>query len=133
MLTDKKVKAIDFGLSFDITDPSNHKPQRYGTYGYMAPEVAQGRVKDYEKADVFSFGIVMFELFTLRALLPREAEQYSKTLKKAVDPEKVTSYLTKAGIEEPMSKLIVQCLAYKSASRPKFQDIVDILENNMSK
>jgi Tol biopolymer transport system component len=48
-----------------------------GTAGYMAPEQARGRVVD-KRADIWSFGVVLFEMLTGRRLF--EGEDVSETL-----------------------------------------------------
>lgn len=73
---DGLVKVLDFGLakltgvpaaSIDTTIPQfNTDPGTLvGTVAYMSPEQARGRDLD-ARSDIFSLGIVMFELFTGR-------------------------------------------------------------------
>lgn len=61
----------DFGLSkfFDPSDPNQQSIDGLSTERYMAPEFASGNEFDI-KADVFSFGVLMYELIT-------EKEAYS--------------------------------------------------------
>jgi serine/threonine protein kinase len=73
---DGLVKVLDFGLakmspisaaSVEVTMPQiNTKPGMIvGTIAYMSPEQARGRQID-PRSDIFSLGIVMFELFSGR-------------------------------------------------------------------
>ena len=61
------VKLIDFGLCCDYSDKSERSllHDKCGTVGYIAPEVI-GKKSDSEtyngKADVFSLGIVLYEM-----------------------------------------------------------------------
>lgn len=70
MLTwDGHVKLADFGIAKARTmfDPSASKPLLLGKKHYMAPEQLLGRPVD-SRADIFSMGVVLFELFALRTL-----------------------------------------------------------------
>ncbi len=66
------VKVLDFGLAKFITTGSGAEVTQaqmtmagmvVGTVSYMAPEQALGRPVDH-RADLFSFGVVLFELLT---------------------------------------------------------------------
>jgi serine/threonine protein kinase len=62
---DNNVKLIDFGLAVPNT-PSFQKPgNRTGMLQYMAPELIRREPTD-ERIDIFSFGIMAYELLTLR-------------------------------------------------------------------
>ncbi|HEV3121575.1 MAG TPA: serine/threonine-protein kinase [Isosphaeraceae bacterium] len=64
------LKLIDFGLAVPNT-PDFRKPgNRTGTLNYMAPELLRREPTD-ERIDIFSFGVMAFELYTDR--LPYDA------------------------------------------------------------
>jgi WD40 repeat protein len=76
LTTDGRVKVLDFGLaklvhreevSRDETTPSRltGSGQVLGTVSYMSPEQARGHPVD-ARADVFSFGVVLYELLAQR-------------------------------------------------------------------
>src|SRR6476660_9251882 len=88
------VKVLDFGLAAvaqdpasGSTDPSNSPTLTMratqagmimGTAAYMSPEQAAGKPVD-KRADIWSFGVVLFELLTGRQLFG-EGETVSHTL-----------------------------------------------------
>lgn len=57
------VRLTDFGLSQDKTTKMN---TRVGTLNWVAPEVLEGDVAYDEKADIYSFGMILWELLTGR-------------------------------------------------------------------
>src|SRR5262245_31419452 len=77
---DEKVKVLDFGLAkaVETTTASSHVTNSptlsmmasqagliLGTAAYMSPEQAKGGPADH-RSDVFSFGVVLFEMLTAR-------------------------------------------------------------------
>jgi eukaryotic-like serine/threonine-protein kinase len=67
---DGQLKILDFGLARDLTVRPGAPPPRLtvhgetpGTPGYMAPEQLRGEPGD-TRADVFAFGVLMYELAT---------------------------------------------------------------------
>jgi serine/threonine protein kinase len=53
-----------------MIETSGHMTAETGTYRWMAPEVIEHKPYD-EKADVFSFGVVMWELLTCKVRVCR--------------------------------------------------------------
>ena len=80
--TDGRVKILDFGLAKLLEEPAPHDMDRsrlptisveltregkiLGTAAYMSPEQARGEAVD-ARSDLFSFGIVLYEMVTGRA------------------------------------------------------------------
>ncbi|KAM0041503.1 putative dual-specificity kinase TKL-Pl-4 family [Helianthus debilis subsp. tardiflorus] len=62
MLTWQIVKVSDFGVA-RVQNKSGIMTAETGTYRWMAPEVIEHKPYSH-KADVFSFGIVVWELLT---------------------------------------------------------------------
>lgn len=68
-------KVIDFGIACAIELANERDPDRMfaGTPGYMAPEQASDRGEALdERTDVFSLGVLLFELLTGSTPVPRE-------------------------------------------------------------
>jgi serine/threonine-protein kinase len=66
-----EAKLLDFGLA-KLTDPSDETQTIagavMGTPGYMSPEQGEGKPLDF-RADIFSFGAVLYELLSGRVAL----------------------------------------------------------------
>ncbi|MGC4086544.1 MAG: serine/threonine-protein kinase [Polyangiaceae bacterium] len=78
--TNGAIKLVDFGVAkaFGRVSESTRAGQLKGKFGYMSPEQALGRPVD-RRSDVFSLGIVLFELTTSRRLFRGESDM--ETLK----------------------------------------------------
>ena len=59
-----EIKICDFGVSSFIYGENGKILQKgiVGTKGYMAPEIIEGKDYDGEKADIFSLGVLLFNL-----------------------------------------------------------------------
>ena len=105
---DGLVKVLDFGLaklapqSDPITSlgdsPATVPGAVIGTFCYMSPEQARGKELD-PRTDIFSFGIVLYEMLAGRR--PFEGEELPDLLTSLVgsDPPPVSSYLPEAPAE----------------------------------
>ncbi|KAK2427940.1 Cell division control protein 2 [Trifolium repens] len=82
ILLDSKLRAkiADFGLARSFQEDKSHISTAIaGTLGYMAPEyLAHGQLT--EKADVYSFGILLLEIVTGRQNNRSKASEYSDSL-----------------------------------------------------
>ena len=88
---DGKVKVLDFGLakafagdqeanlsnSPTLSDAATQQGVILGTAAYMSPEQAKGKTVD-KRADIWAFGVVLFEMLTGRQLF--KGETVSETL-----------------------------------------------------
>ncbi len=110
------VKLMDFGIAktheLSLTSPGI----TMGTPYYMAPEQVTGRDVTY-LADVYSFGILLFELLTgARPISGDTVEQlFARILHEQVD----LAPLRQAGVPEPVCALIGKCVAKNPADRPQ--------------
>jgi serine/threonine protein kinase len=60
------VKLVDFGLARGMTDAARHTAEGavVGTVWYMSPEQASGALRIDLRSDLFSVGVVLFEMLT---------------------------------------------------------------------
>jgi serine/threonine-protein kinase len=73
--TNGNVKLVDFGVAKALgrVSESTRAGQLKGKFGYMSPEQALGKPVD-RRSDLFSLGIVLFELTTSRRLFRGESD-----------------------------------------------------------
>ncbi|XP_057548004.1 serine/threonine-protein kinase EDR1-like isoform X5 [Amaranthus tricolor] len=112
------VKICDFGLSRIMTESPMKDSSSAGTPEWMAPELIRNEPFS-EKCDIFSLGVIMWELCTLTR--PWEG----------VPPERVVYAVANQGSrlelpEGPLGQLIADCWA-EPHERPKCEDILSRL------
>jgi len=110
--SDGLVKLCDFGVSAQLETTVNKTFTQIGTPYWMAPEVIEAKSGHNTKADIWSFGITVFELITglppnsdlgIRAALmkiaqspPPEPPEYASPLLKA--------FLARALVKDPSKR-----------------------------
>jgi len=108
------VRIMDFGLS-TLANSTPAEEMRAGTPAYMAPEQFDGRTPTI-KSDLYSLGIVLYEIFTGQHPFP--AATYSELVQKRKQSQpKSPSTLTKE-LNPLIDKVILQCLQNDAANRP---------------
>ncbi len=120
------VKVSDFGLVKAADNVlKTASGITIGKLSYMAPEQADGKDID-GRADLFAMGVTMWEMLTLRSLIPPD------------DPAQATQLLQNGGFEPPsrhreglpkhLDRLILQCLAIdREARMPSAQQLASEL------
>ncbi|KAK3588556.1 hypothetical protein CHS0354_027782 [Potamilus streckersoni] len=127
---DFRAKIADFGFSKlrhdadrKVTQKTKAVKPAHGSFLWMAPELLdKGDITP--KADVYSFGIILWEMFTRR--LPYEncsVFQVLENIRKNRRPDIPTS-CTKG-----LRHLMERCWSPNQAVRPPFKDIISELEN----
>src|SRR5687768_7732478 len=94
-----------------------------GTFGYMSPEQAQGKIKNIDqRSDVFSFGCILFEACTGKK--PFEGESIIKSLHMVVyEPAPLIADLNPAAPPE-LQRIVRRCIAKDPDDR--YQSIKDV-------
>jgi eukaryotic-like serine/threonine-protein kinase len=127
---DGKVKVLDFGLAKAIegTGPSStpdvsHSPTMtrqgteagmiMGTAAYMSPEQARGKPVD-KRADIWSFGVVLYEMLSGRRLF--EGETVSDVLTAVLTKEPDWTSLP-SGLPDAARRALTRCLVREPKNR----------------
>lgn len=120
------VKVADFGVA-RFQSQSGAMTAETGTYRWMAPEVIS-HLPYGHKADIFSFGIVLWELLTGK--LPYES---MNPVQAAVGVRQGLRPQIPEQTPAELSALIERCWQDSPSERPDFCDISVILQNLLSK
>jgi serine/threonine protein kinase len=120
LLIDKNdnVKVADFGLSKIQGDEETAG----GSPFYMAPEVLLGRSVDH-KADVYSFGILLWELYTRQKPWEGMFESEDELINAVCDEEERPPIPPEC--PKQLRSLIERCWAPNPEDRPSFQEIIN--------
>ncbi|KAL4565765.1 hypothetical protein LXL04_029869 [Taraxacum kok-saghyz] len=134
-------KLSDFGLAREGPqgDQSHVSTMPVGTYGYAAPEyVETGHLKS--NSDLWSFGVVLYEILSGRKAIDRHLPQPeqkliewvkqfpadSKRFRMIMDPRLNNQYSLSAA--RKVAKLASTCLRKNPEERPAMSHIVEVLQ-----
>merc|ERR1712137_929037 len=126
--TNWTVKVADFGLSHIKKHETPGTGGSYGSIGtplWMAPEVLQNKEYD-ESADVYSFGIVLWELFTQREPF-EDIESFSMMIDSVVAEQKRPEIPKEC--PKKLRKLIEICWDADPKKRPKFSQMIPAFDS----
>ena len=118
------VKISDFGLSRMVNILNiNEIKGKFGTTHWMPPEIM--KAKKYEEAsDVFSYGMILWEMMTGKVpyygMAPNQIIGLVADCRKIVEVPKENTH--------PLGKLIRNCLMYFPEKRPTFEEIIKYLD-----
>ncbi|CAK9313305.1 unnamed protein product [Citrullus colocynthis] len=144
VLLDSEFEAhiADFGLARMIETSNSHVSTQFaGTMGYMPPEYRAGVTVATVKADVYSFGILMFEVaMGQRPNLPMVLDgrevgliEWARILvaqnkhMEMVDASISKDELIEANVKEYF-RIACLCTSEKSRERPAMSNVVELLD-----
>ncbi|XP_065087059.1 mitogen-activated protein kinase kinase kinase 7 isoform X2 [Ochlerotatus camptorhynchus] len=111
------LKICDFGT---VTDKSTRMTNNKGSAAWMAPEVFEGSTYT-EKCDVFSWGIILWEVIAREQPFKSMENPYAIMWKvhQGSRPPLIE------GCPKPLEELMINCWTQNPANRPSMQEVVD--------
>jgi len=130
-----EIKVCDFGLSRTMAhcaaNCSNRSQSSFGTVEYAAPEVLRGEPYS-EKCDVWSFGVVLWELLMRKR--PYYEVTHSVSIIAGVSLGKLGLSAIPPDVADPgLAALVGICCSQHPAGRPSFVEIIQYLEDEVSR
>ncbi|XP_071731869.1 PTI1-like tyrosine-protein kinase At3g15890 [Rutidosis leptorrhynchoides] len=140
--SDFNAQVADFGFAKLIPDGATHVTTRVkGTLGYLAPEYAM-LGKASESCDVYSFGILLLELFTGK----KPVEKINATTRRSITEwalplacegkfsEMVDPTLNGKYVEEEFKRVVIIgliCASNQPAKRPTMLEVLELLKGGL--
>lgn len=116
---DNEVRLIDFNLTKripkGIAKIFSGKSTIQGTYSYIPPEQIRGQACD-ERADVYSFGVMVYELMTGK--MPFTASSPSDLLNKHLRTKPTDLSMVQKNVQPEFAELVHRMLAKDPKDRP---------------
>lgn len=119
-----EVKITDFGISRAAFQAKSLHDVIRGKYAYMSPEQVDGRNLD-GRSDLFSLGIVLFELLTGRRLF--KAKSRDETIARVRRAEVPSPRTYRPEISEDLEGIVLKAL--RPRQRDRFIDAAQMLED----
>ncbi len=127
LLSDGTIKVTDFGIArltrteMQATAVGN---KAIGSVHYISPEQARGDITD-EKADLYSVGIMLYEMLTGR--LPFEAETAVSVAIKQMTSEATAPHLINEDIPEGLEQITLKAMQKETTKR--YQSAAEMLSD----
>jgi serine/threonine protein kinase len=126
---DGVVKVLDFGVSAlsgdgDSTDPVRRPGALVGTLHYLSPEQVRGEPIIDNRSDIYSLGVVMYEMLAGRVPFTGTNAMYVLAAIVEREPDPLPGL-----VPETLRELVMQCLSKSLYDRP--QTAPDVLATLM--
>ncbi|KHJ44662.1 kinase domain protein [Trichuris suis] len=122
-LTNVEVKLGDYGISRSALPMGNMKGFG-GTEGFMAPEIIRynGEEEYTEKVDCYSFGMFLYEMYTLK--MPFEGHEQAKEF--ILDGGRPAISVKDTFYPSNFLDVMVKCWSQRSSDRPSSSQLVSL-------
>ena len=110
-----EVKLVDFGLAKAVTQLSATDPGIIkGKFSYLSPEAAKGEIVDF-RADIFSIGIILWEMIAGRRLFEGRSNLETVKLVRAAQIPSLRDF--NESVEPQLEDILRRALAVEASDR----------------
>jgi serine/threonine protein kinase len=117
---------LDFGIAHNNDEQDlTHQGHLIGTPGYMSPEQVMGQYKIDRRTDIFSMGVLMYQLYS--GVKPFQAQSVKQTHDNIInnEPEKLNKLID--SFPKDLQIIVETCLSKKAKDR--YQSILNLKED----
>jgi serine/threonine protein kinase len=125
VLNPSYVKIADFGVALMAMDTANGGERTAGTPRYMAPEQIQGKALD-GRCDIFSLGVVAFEMLTGRVTF--EVEHKTEYLRLNCNEDIAPITAVDPSLPQEVGRIVQQMTARDREARYSAADLIADIE-----
>lgn len=118
------VKVLDLGIAKVVDNrvvgELQHRSRAgvvLGTPAYLAPEMFSGKAVDYYRADIYSLGVVLYEMITGETPFQGESLAYYVYAHASIEPMRPSEVNPGIKVPDAVDRLIMRCLAKQPESR----------------
>ncbi|CAJ1959518.1 unnamed protein product [Cylindrotheca closterium] len=124
--TDLKAKNVLVDSNFkaklsNISLPSISKSEAVGTPFWMAPELLSGTSGNTTKSDIYSYGILIYEVYSGRQ--PYQGENYETVVRDICDPVIQKRPTAPVDCPDKVALLMQECLQHQPFKRPDAEQL----------
>ncbi|HEY8927132.1 MAG TPA: serine/threonine-protein kinase, partial [Polyangia bacterium] len=129
------IKVLDFGIAKLLVTgmPARYQTQTgaiIGTPAYMSPEQCRGAKEIDHRSDVYSLGVMGYQMLTGR--LPFESEALGELLLKHMTEKPPPPSAIEPAVPEGISSVIAAALEKEPEKRPTVDQVVSVMEGGSS-
>lgn len=129
---DGVLKIADFGLARAISPMDFSYSSEVVTLWYRAPELLMGSLNYLYEIDIWSLGCIIYEMVTLKPLLPGENKQSQLALCRCLNHKRIVTELTMSYNVPPfMADIVCRCLELTPKNRITIAEIAHLMEHNL--
>ncbi len=117
----ESIKLLDFGIAKLLQADSDRTNYYLGTLAYSSPEQMDGKEELDQRSDIYSLGIIMFEMLTGKMPLQADTQSFGGWYKTHLfqPPRSFNLVEPRLNLPQSLEDLVMSCMAKAPGDRPQ--------------